>query len=162
MAHVSNAIIQRTIPIIVFVSLFGLSPVKAQSQDGRPIAEAGLPRYVATDPVQLDGTGSYDPKGSGPLSYTWRQVSGPSVVIGDANTATPTISGFVQTDEVQECEFELVVGDGDLTSPPDTVKVFIVPDFGINKLMYVNPPFDPDKPTIIICEDTIGQLHLLI
>jgi len=60
---------------------------------------------------------------------------------------TPKIGGLNQTGEIQECEFELVVSDGQLTSAPDTVKVIIVPDFGINKLMHVNPPFDPDKPT---------------
>ena len=55
-----------------------------------PVAEAGLPRYAAIEPVVLDGTGSYDPDESGQLSYTWQQVSGPSVAITDANTATPS------------------------------------------------------------------------
>lgn len=112
----------------------------------------------------LDGTGSYDPDDSSSLSYTWRQIDGPSVVIIDANTATPTIGsmqpgigrdptptlgGFTQTDEIQECEFELVVSDGELTSLPDTVKVIIVPDFGANTLRQENPPFDRNKPTLI-------------
>ena len=114
-----------------------------------PIADAGLSRYAAQEPVVLGGTGSYDPNGSDPLSYTWRQISGPSVEINEADTATPTISGFVQTDEVQECEFELVVNDGESTSLPDTVKVIIVPDFGENQMRHVNPPFNPDKPTYI-------------
>ncbi|MFC1636916.1 hypothetical protein ACFL5Z_19000, partial [Planctomycetota bacterium] len=99
------------------------------------------------------------------LSYTWQQISGPSVVIIDGNTTTPTIAGsiqpgtgrnpeqtlggFPQTDEIQECEFKLVVSDGELTSTPDTVKVFIVPDFGVNQLIHHNPPFDPDKPTLV-------------
>ena len=130
-----------------------------------PIADAGLPRYAAQEPVVLDGTGSYDPDNSGTLSYAWRQISGPSVTIIDADTATPTIAGsiqpgsgrdtdpqpgeFIQTDEIQECEFELVVSDGELTSIPDTVKVIIVPDFGANQMRHVNPPFNPDKPTFI-------------
>ncbi len=62
-----------------------------------PIADAGLPRYAAYDPVVLDGTGSYDPDSSGSLSYAWRQIGGPPVVIIDANTATPTIGGSAQT-----------------------------------------------------------------
>ena len=58
-----------------------------------PIANAGSSRYAAEDPVVLDGTGSFDPENSGPLSYTWRQISGPPVVIIDADTDTPTIGG---------------------------------------------------------------------
>jgi hypothetical protein len=133
----------------MFIALFALSPVRAQFQDDRPVSDAGSSRYAATDPVQLDGTGSYDPDDSGLLSYEWRQISGPSVVITDANTATPTISGFIQTDEIQECEFELVVSDGELTSLPDIVKVTIVQDFGAVTLRQEIPPFDPNKPTLI-------------
>lgn len=114
-----------------------------------PIADAGLPRYAAQDPVVLDGTGSYDPDNSGTLSYTWRQISGPAVTITDADTATPTISGFVQTEEIHECEFELVVSDGELTCLPDTVKVIVVPNFGKNILRLANDSFDPNKPTYI-------------
>jgi hypothetical protein len=115
--------------------------------------------------VQLDGTGSYDPDNSGTLSYAWQQIDGSAVFIVDADTATPTIcgsmqpgigrnptptlGGFIQTDEIQECEFELVVSDGELTSLPDTVKVIIVPDFDSRRLQQENPPFDPDKPTVI-------------
>ena len=119
------------------------------AQNSRPIADAGLSRYAAQDPVVLDGTGSFDPDNSSPLSYTWWQISGPSVVITDANTATPTVSGFTQIDAIQECEFELLVSDGELTSLPDTVKVIIVPDFGADTLRQENPPFDRNKPTVI-------------
>jgi parallel beta-helix repeat protein/predicted outer membrane repeat protein len=132
--------------LIGFVS----SAVNSLGSEGiSPIADAGLPRYAAQDPVVLDGIGSFDPDNSGSLSYTWRQISGPTVVITDANTANPTISGFNQTDRIQECEFELVVSDGELASLPDTIKVIIVPDFGQNFMRHVNPPFDPQKPTLI-------------
>lgn len=142
----------RTANPMTFVALLVVSalwPVKSPGQNVVPIADAGLPRYAATDPVQLDGTGSYDPDSSGPLSFTWRQIAGPFVIIADANTANPTISGFDQTDQIQECEFELVVSDGELTSLPDTVKVIIVPDFGQNLARHRNPPFDPNKPALI-------------
>ena len=147
MEEVPSPKIQQTIPFVMLIALFALSPVKAQ--DGRPVADAGSSRYADTDPVLLDGTGSYDPDNSGTLSYTWRQISGPVVVITDANTTTPTISGFVQTEDIQECEFELTIRDGQLTSLPDTVKVIIVPDFGANTLVQTNPPFDRNKPTLI-------------
>jgi len=153
----------RTIPLLIAV--FALNPLRAHAQDGRPVADAGSPRYAATEPVQLDGTGSYDPDDSGTLSYTWRQISGPSVAIIDANTAAPMIVGamvptsgrdptlipadFAQTLEVQELEFELVVSDGELKSAPDTVKVVIVPFFGASTLKLENAPFDPNKPTVI-------------
>ncbi|KPK40831.1 MAG: hypothetical protein AMJ65_10330 [Phycisphaerae bacterium SG8_4] len=129
---------------------FGGQSANAATPNQAPIADAGLSRYVAQDPIALDGTGSYDPDNSGTLSYIWRQISGPAVVITDPNTATPTIGGFVQTDEIQECEFELVVtGDGELESLPDIVKVIIVPDFGLRTLQQENPPFDRNKPTVV-------------
>jgi len=108
------------------------------------VADAGSARYAAADPVLLDGTGSYDPDNSGTLSYAWEQIGGPPVIIIDANTPTPIIAGsmvptsgrdstpkpagFLQTDEIQECEFELVVTDGESASLPDSVQVIIVPD----------------------------------
>ncbi|MHC4582208.1 MAG: PKD domain-containing protein, partial [Planctomycetota bacterium] len=149
MAGESSLKTQRTIPIVVLIVFFALSPVRAQAQNSVPVVDAGLSRYAGPDPVVLDGTGSYDPDNSGTLSYTWRQISGPAATITDTNTATPTISGFVQTDEIQECEFELVVSDGELTSIPDTVKVIIVPDFGENIPRLVNDSFDLNKPTCV-------------
>jgi len=129
----------------------------------RPVADAGLTRYAASEAVRLDGTGSYDPDGAGSLTYAWRQLSGPATIITDANSATPLISGpgqtdsrgrviakgFAQTDVIQECEFELVVGDGELTSAPDTVKVIIVPSYGNQELALQNPTFDENKPTFV-------------
>ncbi len=114
-----------------------------------PIADAGSPRYAAEDPVVLDGTGSFDRDGYGELTYQWQQISGPSVDIADANSGTPTISGFIQTGAIQRCEFELIVSDGDLVSEPDTVDVIIVPYFGDKQIVQMNPPFDPAKPTIV-------------
>jgi len=149
----------------LLVTVVSSAPICLGSEKEPPIADAGSSRYAAQDPVVLDGTGSYDPDNSGTLSYTWQQISGPSVVIIDANTAAPTIAGsiqpelgrdptpkpqgFLQTDEIQECEFELVVSDGELTGQPDTVKVIIVPYFGSNSFRQENPPFDRNKPTFI-------------
>jgi len=114
-----------------------------------PVARAGSSRYAATDPVVLDGTGSYDPDGYGVLTYQWTQVSGPPVSITDADTATPTVGGFVQTSSIRKCEFQLVVNDGDMNSTPDMAEVVIVPSFGNITLVLENPPFDPNKPTFI-------------
>jgi len=156
---------KKTFLVLIAILLVIVAFAPAASQNQTPVADAGLSRYAALNPIGLDGTGSYDQDDSGPLSYTWRQIAGPSVVIIDANTATPTIggsiqpstgrgdlptiSGFTQTSEIQECKFELVVSDGELISLPDTVKVIIVPDYGADTLLQENPPFDNNKPTVI-------------
>ncbi|MGD8787616.1 MAG: choice-of-anchor Q domain-containing protein, partial [Phycisphaerales bacterium] len=114
-----------------------------------PVADAGLPRYAAVDPVVLDGSGSFDSDGYGELSYQWRQTAGPTVTITGQDTTMPTISGFTQTNEIQRCEFALTISDGDMDSQPDTVEVVIVPDFGSDSFLEANPPFDPDKPTMV-------------
>jgi hypothetical protein len=114
-----------------------------------PIADAGPSRYVSTNSVTLDGTGSYDPDGYGTLTYQWRQLSGPAVHITGTNTPTPLVNGFTQRNTNQVCIFELIVTDGYLASLSDTVKVTIVKNFGTNALKLTNPPFDPSRPTIV-------------
>ena len=52
----------------VAAAVFGGQSTSAATINQAPIADAGLSRYAAIDPVVLDGTGSYDPDGSGPLS----------------------------------------------------------------------------------------------
>ncbi|MBN2131737.1 MAG: hypothetical protein JW741_19715, partial [Sedimentisphaerales bacterium] len=133
----------------IIAVLLGHPGISSGFEGVPPTADAGLSRYAARDPVVLDGTGSYDPDDSGILGYAWRQISGPPVEIGEADTANPTILGFVQTNEIQECEFELVVSDGVLTSLPDSVKVVVVPNFGLSTLRLDNASFDPNKPTVI-------------
>ena len=157
----------RGLNLIALIVLASVVLVGGQSAlaNEPPVAEAGLPRYAGAEAVRLDGTGSYDPDESGPLSYAWRQLSGPVVGITDASTAAPLISGpartdprgrklpgpgsFVQTEDIQECEFELVVSDGELTSLPDTVKIIIVPTFTRCTMNLENAAFDPQKPTVI-------------
>jgi hypothetical protein len=118
--------------------------------DGVPIAEAGLPVYTDGNSVVLDGTGSYDPDNSGELLYYWRQVSGPVVEITDSNTANPTVSGFIQTESVQICEFELIVYDGQYQSLPDIAEIRIVPtSFLAGTIMTLESgDFDPNKPSV--------------
>jgi len=137
------------ISIVAVSLLLVLWSGKSPAQNQRPVADAGLPTYAATNPVRLDGSASFDPDKSGPLDYAWRQIAGPSAALAGADTAAPTISGFIQTNDIQECEFELVVSDGELPSLPDAVKVIIVPSFGPSTLKLENASFDPNKPTII-------------
>jgi parallel beta-helix repeat protein len=139
----------QNITLVLLIAVLSSGIISLGSEGIPPIADAGLPRYAAQDPVVLDGTGSYESTNSSTLSYTWQQISGPTVVISDADTATPTITGFVQTDENQECEFELIVSNGQYDSLPDTVRVVVVPDFGQSNLKLQNDSFDTNKPTFI-------------
>ncbi len=170
----------QSLTLALLVAVLSSVAISQDSTGELPIAEAGFSRYVAQKPIVLDGTDSYDPDNSGLLSYTWRQIAGPPVVILDANTATPTIGGamqpgtgrdtmaalvgFNQTDEVQKCVFELKVTDSQALSGVDTVEVVIVPDFGDNTLELVNEEFDPNKPTFVFftggstCADGGGQI----
>jgi len=115
-----------------------------------PVADAGLPVYAAQNAVTLDSSKSYDPDNSGELYYYWQQISGPAVVITDSDTANPTVSGFIQTDSLQICEFQLVVYDGQYESLPDIVELKIVPaSSGINMRLENDDSFDANKPTVI-------------
>ena len=142
----------RQISIAIVISLFILTVYSGghnSMANEPPVADAGSSRYAATEPVHLDGSNSYDPDESGPLSYTWRQVSGPPADISQADAPTPIVGGFVQTDTLQELTFELVVSDGQAASLPGTVKVVVVPGFGESSLELTSASFDPDKPTFI-------------
>lgn len=131
----------------IFVLCSGAA--QARLRNVPPVADAGPSRYVATEPIRLDGTGSYDPDGTPIMGYTWTQVSGPALAIVDADTPTPAVSGFVQTDAVQPCVVGLVVSDGRWLSPPARVELSIVPEFGSNRVELYCDAFDSDKPTII-------------
>ena len=162
---VTERTIYRSLALILLIVVVPSVGISQSSEGGAPIADAGFSRYVAQDPVFLDGTGSYDPDNSDSLSYAWQQIAGPPVVILDANTATPAIGGavqpgtgrfktpelvgFDQTDVVQVCVFELMVTDSQGDSGVDTVEIVIVPDFGLSTLNLENGSFDPNKPTSV-------------
>ncbi len=115
-----------------------------------PIANAGQTVYSDGASVRLDGSRSYDGDGQPEkLIYLWEQISGPSVVITDSNSAKPVISGFTQTNSIQVCEFELVVYDGQYLSFPDTVELKIVPQHRASPLRIESGTFDNNKPTIV-------------
>jgi hypothetical protein len=134
--------------LLVHLSLATLGRA-ASENNAAPVADAGLPVYAGRDPVTLDGTGSYDPDGDVELVYAWQQISGPSATITDSDTATPTIDGFVQTDALHRCVFELTVYDGQYASAPDTVELRIVPDWGSTALRLESDSFETDRLTVI-------------
>ncbi|WP_109830588.1 LamG-like jellyroll fold domain-containing protein [Reichenbachiella versicolor] len=70
-----------------------------------PIADAGIEQEVTVGTLALlNGSNSSDPNGE-TLTYTWTQVSGPSLTITDANQATASIT----PSEVGVYVFELEV-----------------------------------------------------
>ena len=85
-----------------------------------PVADAGLDQTVSvSDTVQLDGSGSFDDD-QDPLTYSWSIVSvpvGSTAALSDPAIVNPT---FV-ADLAGEYEIYLIVNDGAVDSPADTV-----------------------------------------
>jgi hypothetical protein len=75
-----------------------------------PISNAGLDRTVNEDYVViLNGSKSYDPDGD-PITYSWRQIGGPSVKLDNATIALPSFTTpTVSADTI--LVFELTVKD---------------------------------------------------
>jgi Protein of unknown function (DUF1566)/K319L-like, PKD domain len=87
-----------------------------------PVADAGSDRFIrpAGNPVTLDGSDSYDPGGAN-LSYAWKQISGPAVVLSSQTVAEPS---FTPPSDALYL-FELKVNNGTLDSLPDLVKIYV-------------------------------------
>jgi hypothetical protein len=101
------------------VTTFDFDPVPPNQN---PIANAGLDQTITlpANSTALDGSGSSDSDGT-ITSYTWTQVSGPSVVEPD-DVVGPTVTGLVEGTYV----FQLVVTDNlGAISAPDTVSITV-------------------------------------
>ncbi|MGL1936358.1 MAG: glycoside hydrolase family 3 C-terminal domain-containing protein [Fibrobacterales bacterium] len=88
-----------------------------------PIADAGSDQFAyPQNLITLDGSNSSDPDfRPNPLSYTWSQISGPTIELSDISAVNPT---FTPTD-IATYTFALIVSDGDLPSPADQVVITI-------------------------------------
>ena len=83
-----------------------------------PIANAGPDIVTSETSIVLNGSNSYDPDGS-IATYSWNKISGPSVSLGNTDSAT------LQLSDLQNglYEFELRVTDNEGNANTDTVKV---------------------------------------
>jgi hypothetical protein len=87
----------------------------------RPVANAGPDQAVlfVGQTVQLDGSASSDVDGD-PLTFTWAFTSRPAGSQATLSNATLTNPTFV-TDVLGAYVLQLIVNDGTVDSPPDTV-----------------------------------------
>ena len=99
--------------------------------DTPPTADAGRDQSVVSEAtVTLDGSASSDPDPGDSISYRWEQLSGPTVSLSSATSATPrfTAPALLVNDEPLTLVFELVVTDSQgEASAPDRVVITVAP-----------------------------------
>ena len=87
-----------------------------------PVAKAGPDVVVDWNSVvTLDGSGSSDPDGDA-ITFKWTQIAGPLVQLSHPTMAKPT---FGPTASGALLTFQLIVNDGKVDSPPDTVTITV-------------------------------------
>jgi LmbE family N-acetylglucosaminyl deacetylase len=104
------------------------------SNNQPPIVNAGVNQTVTPGAlVWLDGTDSRDPEAAR-LGYRWTQSAGPAVQLSNAQTARPSFVAPANATDDNPLTFQLVVSDGQFSSPPDSVQVTVANSagFGIN------------------------------
>jgi hypothetical protein len=108
-----------------------------------PVANAGSNQSVLVgELVTLNGSGSSDPdNGPSALTFSWKQISGPVVLLTGANTATPTFTPAIEGTYI----FALVVNDGAADSTPANVTVTVT-----------TPPISADIQSLIAQVQSLG------
>ena len=98
--------------------------ISVKTLNNPPVADAGDALSIKPGKTAiLNGGMSYDPEGDA-LTYAWQQLSGPAVILNNADSAQPT---FTVPNEVgQVLVFELIVNDGQAASLPSQISVTIV------------------------------------
>ena len=115
-------------------------PAPSLPTNQSPVASAGMDQtFVERGRVRLRGQDSRDTDGSIAV-YRWTQLSGPTVSLQEANTATPFFGAPV-VDIATRLEFELQVTDDVGATNADTVAIDIIPDV-IDDAAVIGLPFD--------------------
>ena len=87
-----------------------------------PVANAGQDQFAHADSlVTLDGRASFDPDGDS-LSYQWQQTAGTTITLNSPTSARPN---FTSPNGTEILSFVLVVNDGELSSPTDSVSISV-------------------------------------
>ena len=108
-----------------------------------PIADAGADQNVTgSSTVNLGGSGSFDPDGS-ISSYAWTRISGPSVVLTDADTSTPS---FTAPNQDTTITLRLTVTDNEGATDTDDVSIAVEA---------VMAPDRPSAPTLAVVSQTV-------
>jgi len=103
----------------------GEAETNSAPQNARPTANAGADFSVEERlSASLDGSGSQDTDGN-ITSYSWRQTSGQTVTIENADQASATIATPEVSPGGENLIFELTVRDDDSATGTDTITVTI-------------------------------------
>ncbi|MEY4717433.1 MAG: hypothetical protein RL563_51, partial [Pseudomonadota bacterium] len=71
--------------------------------------------------ITLDGSQSFDPDSSQPLSFEWTQTGGPQVLLSDVNSVRPSFNA----NQVGSYSFRLIVSDNETNSQPNVVTITV-------------------------------------
>lgn len=94
--------------------------------------------FRAGHPAQLDGSGSYSMNGSSPLTFIWKELSGPSSVSFSGSATQPMVNGLVFGSYV----FQLTVTDSSGQPSSCTVKDGAVASDDNGVVITNNPTLD--------------------
>jgi len=108
----------------------------------KPVANAGSDQNVTEEdtPVQLSGSGSYDPNtGDSVTTYTWSETvdASNSCALSATDIVNPTVALTNRTSNYS-CTYQLIVNDGDLDSDADTMTINVTADNDTPTLTTVN------------------------
>lgn len=117
-----------------------------------PLSDAGPDQTGASGAsVLLDGTASSDAE-SGPLTYSWTQISGPSVTLSNLTAAQPSFTAptLAVGDQNETLVFSLTVNDGTDVSAADSVTIIVEAPTAV----------PPDAPTNLVAKVSDAQVSV--
>jgi hypothetical protein len=127
----SSLTFQLTVTYYYYGFIFSLTDttiVNVLFVNDPPVADAGSDQTVEEETsVTLNGSNSSDPEGEN-LTYQWKQVAGPSVVLSDLQNAKPTFIAPNVAPSGEKLTFELTVIDIGGLKDSNTATVNVIGD----------------------------------